>query len=89
MEAEITNLWSYTSLIGPYWHNQILISKSKRYGLANDKQIEYIELECRKAQFNDRQKSGSPVINSSMTFTVGHLATEILARRESETFDDR
>lgn len=30
---------------------------------------------------NDRQKSGSPLVNSSMTFIDGHLAAEILARR--------
>lgn len=85
MEAEITNSRSYISPIGPYWHSRIPISKSQKYNPANDKQIEYTGLECRKAQFNDRQKSGSPIVNSSMTFTVGHFATEILARRESET----
>lgn len=41
------------------------------------------------AEVNDRQKSGSPIVNSRMTFIVRHLAAEILARRESETYDDR
>lgn len=88
MEAEIANSHSYTSPIGSYWYSGILISKSQKYNPANDKRIEYTGLECQEVQFNDRQKSGSPTVNSSMTFTVGHLATEILARRESKTSDD-
>lgn len=31
---------------------------------------------------NDRQKSGSPLVNPSMTFIDGHLAAEIPARTE-------
>lgn len=42
--------------------------------------MEYTELECREVELHDHQKSGSPIVNFSMTFIVRHLVAEILAR---------
>lgn len=53
--------------------------------------MEYKTRDVESGEENDRQKSGSPLVNLSTTFIDGHLAAEILARteREKEGVDGR